>query len=454
MTTLTSEIQLKVQLAVGVGVSTDPLIGFTIEHPTLGKIETGGSIASGIVPEFSWVDVTAVGSTDLAVERITVRSCRRSSRMSSFDAGEAQFEVADPDRRWDPVRASALEVGLRGEWVDAAGRTKLRKGTRARIGARFRNEDRWLFTGFVSDWPTALSSDRDAVRTVRLHDWFGILAKTDRVAQPTIIGTGETVSARINRLLDFAGVPASERDITASTVTMQGTYLGGNLLTEIKAAAACDGGDLWVTSEGIVTFRPLSVMMQERRRWAAQMVGTNDAALSSTGAYVSPVEVLPDVPPDIRQAEDIFGRIELARAGGTVQAVEDATILAIIGKATFTRTDFLLETDAQVLALAQAELGLQPREPVGLAEVEIDITTDRQARPHAFDREVGDRIGVRWRDPVLGSTLTREGLVAGITHEIEANKKWRVTFTTQDASNLAPFQIGVSGIEAGNFIAW
>jgi hypothetical protein len=476
MSVVRSEVEIVVQFAVGIGVAVSAAAssvleietstaggtsaiddgriettyggvgGFVIDDATLGVIETGGTIPDGLVGEADWVDVAC---TELG--RLTIGGCRRASRLASFDGGSADITLVDPLRRWDPLRGSVVEPGLRGEFT-AAGRTTLREGVRVRVVAKWQNETVPLFTGFVRDWPTQLGSFRAAERTVRCQDWFGVLANlSDRNAQAPV-GSGETVTARIHRLLDVAGVPAEERDIGSSTVTLQSTTLAANVLTELKLTVACDGGDLWVTPGGVVTFRSLVEEMQEPRRWAPQTVVTNEPARDPSGAYTDAREVMPTKPPVVVSQREVKSRFDFARSGGTAQAVFDPTLTDMIGVKVFSRSDLILQTDAQVAALAQALLDLQPRDPIGLAEVTIDPSIDRQARLHTLRRQLGDRIGVRHRD-VDGATTAKEGMVSGITHTIEP-PRWVCVMATEDATDLIPFTIEQSAIESEHFIAF
>jgi hypothetical protein len=418
--------------------------GFVIDDPVLGLIETGGVIPDELVPEADWVDATC----DLT--RLVVELPRRASRLASFDNGSASISLSDVDRRWDPLRASA-DVNT-GEFA-VAGRTLLRRGVRTRVVARHDNEDVPLFTGFVDEWPTTATFHALATREVRCHDWFGVLAGRDRLAVAPV-GAGETVTARLHRLLDQAAVPAEERDIGTSTVTLQATTLAQNLLTELKMTAACDGGDLWVTPSGVITFRSRSEMMQDGRRWAAQHIATNDYAEPGKPPPGTVIDLLVATPPQLTQRDGTFSRIELARPGGTAQAVEDAALIDEIGVRSFARSDLLVETDAQVMELAQATMLLQPTAIVGVRQVVHDLSVRDQTRREALRRTVGDRIGLRWTDPVLVNTVRLEGVVAGGRHEIEMPASWQATFVLDDQTDIAPFAIEDSAIEGPHFISW
>lgn len=477
MSSLTDAVTLTVQFAVGVGVNVAAtpatvleietstaggssaidegriettyggIGGFVIDDATLGLIETGGVIPDELVPEADWVSVEC---TELGA--VTIESCRRTSRLASFDGGTARITLVDPARRWDPVRASAVEPGLRGEFA-FAGRTQLREGVRVRVLATFQGQPATLFSGFVSSWPTRLDWTRDAERTVQCHDWFGVLAKVADRNAGSPVGASDDITARINRLLDIAGVPAGERDIGSSIAGLQSTTLSQNLLTELKLTAACDGGDLWVTPSGVITFRSRVEQMQEGRRWSPQMTATNDADRTSSGAYTSTLEVAPSQPPVLAPLQEAKTRIELARVGGTAQTVNDTVLADEIGLSVFSRSDLILQNDSQVLELAQALMDLQPKEPVGLAEVQIDLGVVAQARIHGLQRRLGDRIAVRHRDPD-SATITREGVITSITHEISPQRRWSCVMRTDDAEGIVPFTIETSAIESNHFISF
>jgi hypothetical protein len=212
---------------------------FTIGDNTYGKIGVAGRIPG---PNDSlYVDLSS------KAKMITTRN-QKVSRFSTFDTGICSIEFTDADRSLDPLN-------LNGPYVINNTTTLLTRGRRVRISAVVDGVTTIpLFAGFVSEWPTSLDMFVDATRTIECYDWFGLLANYDGYQQAPV-GEGETVTARLHRFLDVVGVPMKERSIDTSTVTLAATDMSGNLLNNLKDTVAADGGDIWVSADGVITFK-------------------------------------------------------------------------------------------------------------------------------------------------------------------------------------------------------
>ena len=442
----------KYKLAIGtgtVGVS-DARIGygaigstqnagiFTIGDATYGQIGTGGRIPGDGVDDASYTPLESY------TKQVTV-ALKKTSRFTGFDTGTCSITFNDHNRHLDPLN-------LDGPFV-VNGVTQLTRGRRVRVWMDWMGARRYLFTGFVDTWPTKLEMFEASTRTIECTDWFGLLALYDGYEQ-TPVGAGETVTARINRLLDLVQVPAQDRDIGTSDVTLAATTLAGNLLGNIKAASASDGGHVWVSADGKVTFRSKVEIWAGNAANNTVWTVTNKGATldADTGGTTTLYASVPDV-----VESDAYSGIFLARDGGTTQLATDSTLKDRIGWITYERSDLVCETDTQVANLATYMLAAQPQDnhfQVSAITVRPDVHA--HARSMALAHGLFDRVSVEYASPVSGvSTVTRAGLITGREHTIVTSAgtpTWATRFTLEDVTGLNAFRIGRSVIGSDDFI--
>lgn len=405
---------------------------FTIGDATYGRIGTGGRIPGDAVDDSSYTPLES------RTRNVTIRQTK-TSRFASFDTGTCSITLRDDDRDMDPLNLDGPHV--------VASTTLLTRGRRVRVYADWMGARRYLFTGFVDLWPSSLEMFESSTRTVECVDWFGLLALYDGYEQ-TPVGASETVTARIHRLLDIVEVPDQDRDIGTSAVTLSSTTLAGNLLGAVKQAAASDGGHVWVTADGKVTFRSKVEIWGNNATnnvvWTASNVGATVDA-SSTAVLYSGV-------PELGES-DVYSGIFYARDGGTTQVATDTVIKDRIGWITYERSDLICSTDTQVLDLATFALAAQPRSDQYQAKaVTIRPDVHAAARSMAFTHQLFDRVQVEHAYPVTGlSTVTREGLITGREHVITPTT-WTTRFALEDVTDINAFRIGYSVIGGDDFI--
>jgi len=403
---------------------------FTIEAIPGGQIENGGLFADDTVSATDWVDVSAW------VTAVSVRHSKP-SRFAGFDARQLSLTLTDDaTRRWDPLN-------LAGPYV-AGSTSLLREGLRVRVSYTNLGTVYWLFTGWVSSWPVSLNTWPAGEVSVECHDWFGLLSRAESVALGVAIGAGETVDARIGRILDQYGVPTVERDIGASLVTCQSTVLGDNVLSALRAAAASDGGDIWCEPDGRITFRSFAAQWASDQRNRTQWTLTN----TPTGAALEcDYEPEPAVSNDLR---DTISAVLLQRVGGVEQSATDSGLLILYGNRITSRTDLVNANDTDVLTLAAQIVATQPTLPVRISQATIRPDIHTEALAMAIGARLWDRVAVS-HTQVTGGVITRAGLIVGVEHRIEG-ANWATTYSLQDCTGLTVFTVGESAIEGTDLI--
>lgn len=433
------------KLAIGTGTTdvSDARIGYgaigstqTAGYFTIGDADYGKIGVAGRIPGDGWDEAQFTALESLA-RAVTIRRSK-AGRYSAFDTGTCSITFRDETRDLDPLN-------LDGPYV-VAGTTLLTRGRRVRIYADWDGARRYLFTGFVDSWPSSLDMFEAATRTIECTDWFGLLALFDGYEQSPTVGSGETVTARIHRILDMAEIPGTDRDIGTSTITCAATTLGGNVLGQLRQAAATDGGHIWVAPDGRITFRSRTDI------WTSTAANTVGWSATNVGADVGGTTCLYAATPQV-QEHDAYSAFFLARDGGSTQTEIDTTLKDRIGWVSYERTDIIADSDAQVAGLGAYLMASQPRTgQYQVTGVLIRPDVHEEARALALTHNPFDRMSVAYSYPVSGLTaIEREGLITGVEHAITTTT-WQTRLTLEDVTGFGAFEIGESAIGGDDFI--
>jgi len=175
--------------------------------------------------------------------------------------------------RFEPGTASvtfANDTGwadLGGTYADVAA-AELRPGRQIRIGvwgpwtAGTAPFTRWLYRGYIDQATPAYDPTLHDIVTVNCIDALGE-AGTSTAPQGAHQGVNETVSQRINRVLDAVGWWGTKRKIAATTTTVQGTSLGTLAIDHLGQAADSAGGVVFGDLDGDVVFRDIDWMLYD-----------------------------------------------------------------------------------------------------------------------------------------------------------------------------------------------
>ena len=119
-------------------------------------------------------------------------------------------------------------------------------------------EIRWMYRWFIDTvdpvYEPAQEIDTVTVACVDAKGQAGKVATAETAAE---VGVGDTVNARINRVLDTILWPPGARDIVGSGVTLQGTTFGTQAVDVIDRAADSAGGAVYGDSIGRIAYREI-----------------------------------------------------------------------------------------------------------------------------------------------------------------------------------------------------
>jgi hypothetical protein len=271
---------------------------------------------------FVWDNVT----DDVVDQGVSINrgSTRSQGPYFRFEAGAASFQLVNQGGKYDPTNSSSIYT--------VAGQTQLRPSLPIKIEATYQGEVYPMFIGYVSKWDVTYPSVGASVSTVDVvcTDVVGVLSAADKAESPQQ-GAGDTVAARIDRVLDNVGWPADGRQFESSTTeSLQATTMSQSAWTDILLAVDSFNGYVFADRTGTLVYRTKSSFP----RRPSVRFGEN-------GISIDDLRVTSDV-------EQVYNSVKLGRVGATVVAVEDSNSRALYGLRGYNRSDLLCATDDQV----------------------------------------------------------------------------------------------------------
>jgi hypothetical protein len=420
----------------------------------------------------SWADVAPYCDFSGGARIIITRgSTRIESPVIRYDAGACRIPLNNADRRFDPTN-------LAGPYV-AGGKTQVVPMVPVRVSATYASVTYRLSTCTADSWAISYSPPSDSVASVQCTDGFKQLGKQIRAGRSTYHGPGEDSGARVNRILDDAGWPASKRSVTAGDATLQATLLGfnaasvtanfqpggggsgtnlpdyltqtnqqagseavpritqiaqptGTPLDELQLVADTEMGELFINGNGFLVFRHRSGLFLDARSVTSQATFGDDPAVPTTELPYADVTILYD-------HATVYTAATIANVGGVLQTAIDQVRSQPFpvgsGLIPFDSENLIADTDFQALGYAQWVVATSAQPEQRFSELVIDPRAQpADLFPQVLGREIGDRITVKRRPPGGGAVITRDVFIRGIRHEFN-DSEWLTTWTLQDATS-------------------
>ena len=224
----------------------------------------------------------------------------------------------------------------------------------------------------------------------------------------------ETTSARAQRIMNTTDVPASLISITTDPVATVADFGTGSryVLPELQTVADSEGGEVFVSKEGVLTFV---------NRWYA--FGSPESAVvqatfSETALpYANNIEISYD-------ADSIRNDIAVQYTNNAQVQVQDTANIAANGRngATFNTR---LSTYEQALSLATLELTVDKVLKPTLGAIEVGVTRSQSEWSTILGLDVLNRITIQ-RTPSVGSAITQTMLINRMTYSMTPDE-WSVT---------------------------
>lgn len=361
--------------------------------------------------DLSLIDITA------DVRRVRI-SRGRDRDIDEFRAGTCYVEFNNADRRYDPTNTASNLYGnvepMRGIVV-----TSIVGGV-----------DYPLFYGYAQQWTVDYSQQNLPLAGVVAADAMAILANQELPAIASA-HSGDLSGARISRVLDRAEVnfPSDKRSVATGLSTFGATTLGQNAGRYLQLCAQSEGGTLYVSKAGVLTF--------EQRNTAP---GASLATFADDGAAAS----IPYLAIDQDMSVDLlYNRVITSGTTGVEQTAEDATSQTAYQVRTLQRTGQLVLSDTEMAAQGKVLLARYATPEMRLRQVVVRVDAISAARQaELLGLEVTDRVTVK-RTPPGGGTpavISQAASVNGLAWEIaQGATDWLATVTLQAGERALPW---------------
>lgn len=357
-----------------------------------------------------WVDITDAVNSDIQIRR------GRSRELGEYQAGSCTIVLDDPDRTFDPENTASPYYG------------NIQPMREVRVSLTVDTTDYTIFRGFIQEWPSDYGQGFLSFVQIDALDGLQLLAEPT-MTEISAAHDGDTSGQRIGRVLDLdeVGFPAGIRDIDGGLSTFGATTLGENALQYLQRAAASEGGALFISRDGNLTFRQ------------RDHVATNRLTLSDDGdAGAIEYEALDQT----FGVDTVKNRIRLAGTTGNIQSATDEDSQAAYKIVrTLERLDQMNSDDDEVQR--QADFLLQrfhrPEKRFRRATVEANLQTEaRQAELAQLD--LFDRIVVERTPPGGGDQIVQGAVVEGLTWRLSpVLQTARVDIDLSAGPNRVPF---------------
>lgn len=343
----------------------------------------------------------------------------RNRILANFEAGTATVVLNDPDGDFNPDNASSPYFGkllpLRKIRIYAL---TILGGVGVEVN---------LFSGYITSYDTSFyqGTDADSIVTLQCADGFRLLNNVSTEI-PAIPGAtaGQLTGTRIETLLDFADFPDSLMLLNTGQTTCQ-VDPGGNrsILQAIQTVEQTEFGAFFMGRDGKATFfdRNTVSLLSDLNPFVY-----TDARPLSVGEY--PYQSVDFAFDD----QLVLNDVSVTRIGGTAQIVSDQDSIDTYFYKSGTRTNLLMETDAEALDQAQMLVASRKDATLRIDSMSLNLNAD-VSENNTFDNlrlDIYRVINVTKAIPG-GSTITRELFVQGVAHDVTPGN-WNITVYTAE----------------------
>lgn len=373
---------------------------FTLDDPTKGALNNSTYTLAGDV----LVDVTS------DVRTVQIKR-GRNRQLGRFTAGAANLVLSNASRKYDPLNTASPYFG------------SIVPGKQAVI----EHNGYTLYTGNVADWNLDYDLGGDNTAQVSCTDGLATIAN-QTIAAGT--ASAELSGTRINTTLNALGWPTASRAISAGGATLAADVVADNTnaVTYLTKAVDSDPGALFVSADGLMTFRD-----------------RNDLQAFTSGATFGP-SAIPFVDVEVEYgAETLYPTVSVNYWGGTAVAQvssTDSTAVRDYGDSELL-VDTLLgnATDASRLATYLMSKYANPVYRINSLTFALHGLSVPQSQT-VLAQELGDMILVDgWAPGGVGAPISQYLTIEGIEHQADPGQHF-VTFTLSETQ--AAFQLNSS----------
>jgi hypothetical protein len=250
----------------------------------------------------------------------------------------------------------------------------------------------YAFTGVVDVW----SYDRIAeISSVSIIDATGGLANLDLPTLAVPVGQGETISARMNRILTAANVDPSRWSIATDLHPVISTTLGAKAWDLLDTAADTGIGLMFVDRTGMITYLPVGQAGGWFPTYRPEILVDWHSGPDPNQLCV--LTFANNDPVVVRNSVSITRAADPAVDGDTpvTQTATDPPSIKRFGTSTYSRDDLINQSDAWGATIAAAVLQGGAWPAMHPQSADLDVNTDARVADLLLGALIGEAIHVR-----------------------------------------------------------
>lgn len=335
-------------------------------------------------------------------------------------------------------------VVMRWDWATSAAQLWV-DGTLATISSSFTTSApvqtvTTVGKAFVASADTTRNASNDFTGVIDELTFYGNTALTAaQIAAHYAIGkgtylAGNTASARVADLLTMAGWPSDGTNLTTATLTVQGINTQGKtLLSALKECEDADQGRLFIDGSGRVAF-------------------ISHNALATTATYNTSQRTFGDSTSELPFTDIEFvyndqfvkNRAIASRKNGATFTVNDTTSQGQYFIRTDSQSGLMNDADQAMTDIANVRLATYKQPAMRIQTLGLTPRANTTIYTGLIGDEIGTRITVKRRPQNVGSVISKELLIEGVSHDI-GPMSWSSTY------NLSPAPLAFFILDSSTF---
>lgn len=384
--------------------------------------------------------VGALGtSTTLIVDvssQIMRCSIRRTySRTSdTWNPGFASVSIADLTGDWNPDNTSSPYYGL------------IKPMRKISIEGAYSGTAYPLFSGYIQNWIYTPANGADVARMdIVAYDGF-LLFNNAQISTVSGGTAGQTTGVRIGKILDQVGWPSGMRDLDTGLTTCQADP--GSVRTTLNALQTVEETELgafFMDWSGLATFKDRNSLVKAAA--TTPTVFTDDETAVAGITYQQVSFGLDDTL--------IQNAVTVQPSGLNAQYAENTDSIDQYFTHSVSRTDLLMQTEADALQQAQAIVAARAFDELRVDSITLDISGNAPSARTIAALDLDFLSNIRVVRTAPGGLIDKTLLIQGVTHDIGANGRWVTTFQTVEPV-ITGFVLGssTSGILGTNVLSY
>lgn len=377
----------KVEIGFDLTATGGPFL--TLDDPVAGKLDDPEWVLAGTI----FYDITS------DVRAISIRR-GKSNYIDNISAGEVVVELNNRNRDYDPTYAAGPYYGQ----------------IIPKRAVRVSSNDIIEFSGLVDDWNLYYEPNGEAIATFVASDGFVYLNnQTLNAGTATVQYSG----ARVNAILDDPTVlwPTELRDIDTGVHQLGADVISDNTnaLSYLQLVETSEGGRLFISKNGYVTFRDQSVT-----------VGTGTIVeLSDNGTGIPYQNMVV-----VYGSEQLYNEVVLDSAITNTQvSATDTDSISQYGIFNLTQTGLLTNSDTQLAEYASTLVKRFSEPEYRFDSVQVRLNDLTLANQNSIlDLEIGNVVKITFTPSSIPPAIEKYAEIIRINHEVDITGEHLVTF--------------------------